>query len=382
MITLELSRSGSFSTQEDLDQESIESRLEGGLINPLPKPEAKKLERSDTASRLSLREYSSKTHDLVYIGEGTQNKVYFVRNKQSGQVLSALKATQNPAEIANLKKEIKLRRVINNHLLPSNIPYHSDIRHILESFKLTPEQIKNKLVLNQSTTMSHFEKPNWQVAALPPVEHAEELIGKARTLLTADSQTQANLIKASLTGCRDVLVILAILHASGIAHLDVKPENILINDNGEGFLVDYGFAENVHHKTITQSKGSAEYAPPEAFEEITPKGYAADVYSAGMTLALALLGEQRQLSPDTHPLDPDNMVRDPRIVPALINAFGDSGFQTIVDLIHGSDQSDSLQNSMLAHYPHQRPTAFDAALQLNHLCKAFGLNRPLSSQTY
>ena len=39
-----------------------------------------------------------------------------------------------------------------------------------------------------------------------------------------------------------VLVILTILHRSGISHCDLKPDNIMIDPRGQVWLVDFGWA--------------------------------------------------------------------------------------------------------------------------------------------
>ena len=48
--------------------------------------------------------------------------------------------------------------------------------------------------------------------------------------------------KALLYIFKKIIKILMSLHANGIAHCDIKPENILINSEGEVNLIDFGFA--------------------------------------------------------------------------------------------------------------------------------------------
>ncbi|PZE78295.1 serine/threonine-protein kinase [Curtobacterium sp. MCBD17_019] len=93
---------------------------------------------------------------------------------------------------------------------------------------------------------------------------------------------------------------LAYVHARGIVHRDVKPANILINDEGSaGFartvkLTDFGVAHFVDGSRLTGDGtiiGTAAYLSPEqvAGESIT---FATDVYSLGLVLLEALTGKQ------------------------------------------------------------------------------------------
>ena len=92
-----------------------------------------------------------------------------------------------------------------------------------------------------------------------------------------------------------VLDGLASVHAAGIVHRDVKPENILIREvTGsvpELVLTDFGVARLADQSTITQGViGTPRYLAPEiaANERATP---AADLYAAGIILYELLAGE-------------------------------------------------------------------------------------------
>lgn len=75
---------------------------------------------------------------------------------------------------------------------------------------------------------------------------------------------------------------LAALHERGLVHLDLKPDNVLVNDRDEVMLLDFGLARVRDAATRPgEVSGSAAWMAPEQLmlDAITP---AADIYSAGL----------------------------------------------------------------------------------------------------
>jgi serine/threonine protein kinase len=93
-----------------------------------------------------------------------------------------------------------------------------------------------------------------------------------------------------------ILSGLKAIHTIGIAHRDVKPDNILITKEGKVKLIDFGTVTDIDTKSreITQIQ-SAGYTPVEinyAKAKVTP---AYDIYSAGMTLYSMLSGRTENI---------------------------------------------------------------------------------------
>lgn len=87
---------------------------------------------------------------------------------------------------------------------------------------------------------------------------------------------------------------LHVAHRNQVIHRDIKPGNILLDEDGNGYLADFGIAKDhatTHNITEPDSLvGSPEYLAPEQArsETVTPQ---TDIYSMGVVLYEMLTGE-------------------------------------------------------------------------------------------
>jgi beta-lactam-binding protein with PASTA domain/tRNA A-37 threonylcarbamoyl transferase component Bud32 len=113
-----------------------------------------------------------------------------------------------------------------------------------------------------------------------------ELI-RGRTLRDLIAERGALPPETAVSLLEPVLAVLAAAHRSGLVHRDVKPENVLLSDDGVVKVADFGLARAVAAaSTSTQSGvvfGTAGYLAPEQVEH-GRADQRSDVYSAGILL--------------------------------------------------------------------------------------------------
>lgn len=88
---------------------------------------------------------------------------------------------------------------------------------------------------------------------------------------------------------RDLILGIEYLHAQGVVHRDIKPDNCLITDDDVLKIVDFGVSEMFEKDSemrTAKSAGSPAFLPPElcVAKHGDVSGKAADIWSMGVTL--------------------------------------------------------------------------------------------------
>ncbi|MBU1637318.1 protein kinase [bacterium] len=149
-----------------------------------------------------------------------------------------------------------------------------------------------------------------------------------------------------------VLAGLKELHRAGILHRDVKPENILIGNDGRARITDFSLAalqgsvKLTHHQAIV---GTPAYMSPEQAAGQSPDGRS-DLFSVGTILL--------ELATGTNPFEAGELLESLRRIREL---------NVQVDELLGDDFSDDLKRliaSCLEKDPSRRIASAEAALNL------------------
>ena len=215
------------------------------------------------------------------------------------------------------------------------------IKYLRQNLLSDPEFAE--MFRNEATVLAALDDPH--VVRL--YEYVESPYGAAivmelidgvslRKILTGQGKTTP---EAALVVLRGSLLGLAAAHQHGVVHRDYKPENVLVNGDGDSKLTDFGIAARAGESPI--AAGTLVYAPPEQFGG-SPASPAGDVYAATATFYECLAGrppftgdtaerllyqhlaEPVPLEPVPEPLRPlvaAGMAKDPRDRPADASTF-------------------------------------------------------------
>lgn len=181
------------------------------------------------------------------IGRGAASIIYLVQDNKTKQVW-ALKQVEK----SNAKEQRFLDQAVNEYKIAQELD-HMGIRAI-------PKLIKKGSLLNVRELYLVMELVDGQSLEIHPPKTFEEGV---------------NIFKQTARA-------LAHMHARGYVHADMKPNNIVVSDDGQAKIIDLG--QSCKIGTVKERiQGTPDYIAPEQVHrrEITPK---TDIYNLGATM--------------------------------------------------------------------------------------------------
>ena len=87
----------------------------------------------------------------------------------------------------------------------------------------------------------------------------------------------------------EVLLALQYAHENNVVHLDIKPANIMLSNNNEVKVLDFGISQDMNGKKSEKLMGSPSYMSPEQIDS-RDIDHRSDIYSLGVTLYELITG--------------------------------------------------------------------------------------------
>ena len=196
---------------------------------------------------------------LSKIGEGTYGVIYKAKDVQSEKIVALKKIKLNP-EIEGTPSTAIREIALLKELKHPNIIHLLDVIHTSKKLSLIFEYCETDLKKKEDEYLNKNEK-------LP-----RDLVKKY--------------FKSILNG-------IAYLHKKKIIHRDLKPQNLLITDNDEIKICDFGLARGtgVPIQTYTNEVVTLWYRPPDILLGSKMYDNSVDLWSAGCIFGEMLLGK-------------------------------------------------------------------------------------------
>ena len=196
---------------------------------------------------------------LRELGRGTSSRVYLGRDAFSDRVVAIKVLHKDPQTDKSTRNRLE-RIFLNEASLAGQLTHP----HIIEIFDADVENELRYIVMEyvDGRTLEHFCK----VDTLMPLNSVVELAFKCGLALDFASR-------------------------KGIIHRDIKPANILLANNGDIKLTDFGIAlQDDSEHTLLDVVGTPMYMSPEQIQGHTLT-YQTDIYSLGVVMYRLLTGK-------------------------------------------------------------------------------------------
>jgi serine/threonine protein kinase len=200
------------------------------------------------------------------------------------------------------------------------------------SSKLTNDEVFRERFRREGMHAAALEHPN-----IVPVYDSDEqdgLLYLAMRLVEGTNlaeliQTRGLTADQTVEILRPIASALDTAHAGGLIHRDVKPQNILITDQGHPYLADFGVAKGSNTSGLTATGGfvgSVNYASPEQIKGLTLTS-ASDIYALTAVLYQCLTNRVPYPRETDAGIMHAHLTEPPPTLPVVAGA--DSDFHTV-----------------------------------------------------
>ncbi|KAG7400200.1 hypothetical protein PHYBOEH_006739 [Phytophthora boehmeriae] len=204
------------------------------------------------------------------IGAGSYGTVYLARDEETGCLMAVKEirvSEETECAIREATREVELLRSLKHEHIVKYLGCHVD---------------------NDAQTLSIFTE--WVPGG--SLEHNRKLFGGNERVVRRFTH--------------QILSGVAYLHSKSIIHQDIKPTNILVDQNGVVKIADFGSSRLINSATTNCNAsgssrslhGTPNYMAPEVIKQSTGRSRKADIWSIGCTVLRLLTG--RPLWGDRH----------------------------------------------------------------------------------
>ncbi len=216
-------------------------------------------------------------------------------------------------------RDRRLKRAVAVKLLPPDLAYRSDIR---------------SRFLKEAETSAQLSHPN--IVPIYTVEEADNLVFFIMGLVHGDTIATRLRDRGPMAPdevrriLREVADALAYAHARNVVHRDIKPDNVLLdNETGRAMVTDFGIARAVSDGTDTRltttglAIGTPAYMSPEQCAGDRGVDGRSDLYSLGVLGYQMLSGDLPFAAANTPAMFVKHLTEQPRPLAERCNAPAD-----------------------------------------------------------